>query len=139
MARKTLLFALACATLAANPALAEAANATPPKEQAAPVQRDASIPFANQGGVLDWRADGEDAIYLEDVFGHWYKAELFSPSWDLPFVQFIGLDPGPTGNLDQFGAVYIAGRRYPFSSFTEVPDPFAKRAERARQAAPARK
>lgn len=88
---------------------------------------DTAIPFADHGGVRDWRADGSGAIYIQDTSGQWYRAELFASAFDLPFVQFIGIDAGPTGTLDRFGAIYVDGQRYPFRSFVKVDGPAIKK------------
>lgn len=102
------------------PALAASAKAPPA----------ASIPFANHGGVWDWRADGDRTVYFEDNHKQWYKADLMGFSSDLPFVEFIGLDTSPSGSLDKWSAVYIHGQRYPFSSFVKVDGPPAKHAKK---------
>ena len=98
------------------------AMADEPPEQAQTEER-AMIPFADTVGIWDWRAEGNRTIYIEDNHRRWYKAVLFSPALDLPFVNFIGIDAGPTGTLDKFGAVYIHGQRYPFASFERVDGP----------------
>ena len=123
MITKHLLIALAAVSVAATPALAEGTAQSANSAQSVQSQQDVSIPFANFGGIRDWRADGDSAVYLEDVHGNWYRAELFSPAFDLPFVEFIGIDARPTGTLDKFGAVYVAGQRYPFKSLVRIPDP----------------
>lgn len=64
----------------------------------------ASIPFADTVGIWDWRSDGDQTVYLQDSRRQWYRAELFGPAPELPFVEFIGIDAGPTGTLDKFGA-----------------------------------
>lgn len=120
---KNVLTALTAVSLLAVPVMAQAA---PDEEQApapAEAQKSASIPFADSIGIRDWRADSDDAVYLQDVHGNWYRAELFMPAFDLPFVQFIGIDAGATGTLDKFGAIYVGGERYPFKSFVEVAGP----------------
>jgi len=86
----------------------------------------ASIPFANHHGVRNWVTQGNDTIFFEDSFGHWYKAVLFSPSTDLGFTNAIGIDSGPIGTLDKWGAVIVRGQRYPFQSFERVEGPPAK-------------
>jgi hypothetical protein len=113
---KLSLFAvpLAAALLAGSPAYAASHH---------PVQREASIAFANHGGVEDWRADGEDAVYFQDTHRRWYRAELFGPAFDLPFVERIGIDASPSGTLDKFGAIYVHGRRYGFRLFERVAGP----------------
>lgn len=114
-----LAIALAAASILASPAVA----ASPAAAQSHKSAQNASIPFANLGGIRDWRADSDNAVYFQDVHGNWYRAELFMPAYDLPFVQFIGIDANPNGSLDKFGAIYVDGQRYPFRSFAEVSDP----------------
>jgi len=107
--------------LAAVPLPALAAPAHPASE--------ASIPFANHGGVWDWRSDGDRTVYFEGSHRNWYKATLFAPAIDLPFVDYIGIDSSPNGTLDKWSAIYIHGQRYPFSSFVKVDGPPAKHAK----------
>lgn len=104
--------------LAAVPAAAQASPGT--------TRTDASISFANQGGVEDWRAEGDSTIYFKDQHNHWYRAVLIAPSFDLPFAEHIGIDAGPVGTLDRFGAVIVKGQRYPFTSFERVDGPPVK-------------
>ncbi|MDE2562592.1 MAG: hypothetical protein KGL48_10155 [Sphingomonadales bacterium] len=91
-------------------------------------EQSASIPFADHGGIWDWRSEGDSTVYFQDNHRQWYRAELFMPAFDLPFVEFIGIDALPSGTLDKFGAVYIHGQRYPFKSFVKVDGP-PKKAE----------
>ena len=127
MRMKHLVIGIASAAILSAPALAaDAGKADAPVQAEAINQQDASIPFANLGGIRDWRADGENAVYIQDTFGRWYKAELFMPAFNLPFVQFIGIDARPTGTLDKFGAIYVDGERYPFKSFVRVAGPVLK-------------
>lgn len=90
---------------------------------------EASIAFANQGGVDDWRATDSRTIYFEDSHGQWYRAVLMAPAFDLPFAERIGIDSGPNGTLDKFGAVVVRGQRYPFASFEKVAGPPPKRSK----------
>jgi hypothetical protein len=115
--KQTLLLApIAALALASAPALA--GNAPP--------QREASIAFADHGGVDDWRAEGDHAIYFKDQHRRWYRAELFGPCFDLPYVEHIGIDARPSGTLDKFGAIYVRGQRCAFRSFEQVPGPPSK-------------
>jgi len=84
---------------------------------------EAQIPFANYNGVRNWRAVGDRTIYFEDQHDNWYKATLFSPAFDLPFSQAIGLIPGPTGALNRWSAVWIDGQVHQFQSFEAVAGP----------------
>ena len=92
----------------------------------APARSEASIPFANHGGVDDWRAEGTRTIYFKDQHNKWYRATLMMPAFDLPFVETIGIDARPVGTLDKFGAVIVKGQRYPFASFESVSGPPSK-------------
>jgi len=87
----------------------------------------ASIPFANNGGIQDWRSEGTSVIYIEASNGRWYKATLLSPSPDLPFAQAIGFDTGPTGTLDKFSTIVIQGQRYPIATLERMAGPPPKK------------
>ena len=122
---------LPVALLAAVPFSAMAEPADPPAEaSSAPAQAEASIPFANHGGVWNWRAEGNRTLYFEDNHRNWYKAELMGVAPGLPFVSFIGLDTRPNGTLDRWSAVYIEGQRYPLVSFVKVDGPPVKKAKK---------
>lgn len=95
--------------------------------EAPAVQHNAAIHFANHGGVDDWRADGDSAIYFKDNRRRWYRAELFSPAFDLPYVEHIAIDSSPSGTLDKWGAIYVRGQRYVFRSFEAVDGPPQRR------------
>jgi len=105
------------------PFAAFAIAASPPTTVRQSPPPEASIPFADAGSVTDWRADGDQAVYFEDVHGQWYRADLMRPSFDLPFAEAIGIDSGPVGTLDRFGAIYVDGQKYQFQSFQKVESP----------------
>lgn len=94
------------------------------QEQSADAQQEAEtrdyIPFPNHGGVRDWHADGRDVIYFQDRQKRWYRAELNTPSFDLPWVQFIGIEVRGPDRLDRWSNVYIAGTRYTLRTFEMV-------------------
>ncbi|GFM27550.1 DUF6491 family protein [Novosphingobium sp. PY1] len=104
--------------LVAVPAMAEPAPTATAQQQG-----QASIPFADHGGVDDWRAGDSRTIYFRDSHRQWYRATLMSPAFDLPYVEHIGIDAGPTGTLDKFGAVVVKGQRYQITSFERVDAP----------------
>ena len=114
---------LPLAALALTPAAASAKPASPPAPAPTVIKKDASIPFANHGGVWDWRAEGTHTIYFQDRNKRWYRAELLGTATDLPFVQFVGLDTTPGDRLDRFSGIYIRGQHYAFSSFDQVAGP----------------
>jgi len=92
-----------------------------------PVQPEASIAFANHGGVEGWRAESDNMIYFQDQHRRWYRAVLFGPALDLRHVEHIGIDASPSGTLDKFGAIYVRGQRYGFRSFERVSGPPLRR------------
>jgi len=51
---------------------------------------EATISFANLGGINDWRADGDRALYVQGRNQKWYHAELMGSCIDLPNAERIG-------------------------------------------------
>lgn len=123
MMQKILLPIAAASVLAASPAMAQEQNTQATSVQQSEYGKEARIPFADSVGIRNWRADGDDAVYLEDNRRRWYRAELFTPTFGLPFVNYIGIDAGPTGTLDKFGALFIDGERHQLKSLVRIPDP----------------
>ena len=113
MTRTALIALLLALCRAAAPALAQ-----PPA-----AQRDASIPFAQHGGIWNWREDGDRTIYIQDRSHRWYKATLMGPAFDLPGAQNIGFDTGPTDSFDRFSSIVVRGQRYPLQSFVRSDGP----------------
>ena len=111
--RVTGLAALALTAWTAVPAIAQGAAET-------------SMPFANQGGVRDWQADGDSKIYVQDASGKWYLATLSVPAADLPFATKIGFETKGADTLDRFGVLIVQGARYPLSSLVQSGPPPAK-------------
>lgn len=112
-----LLFPFAALLVVAAPAMAAEAPGSIPE---------AAIPFANHGGVWDWTAEGDETVYFQDRARRWYRAKLFGPATELPYAITIGIDAGPSGRLDRWGAIIVDGQRYPFLSFERVDGPPAR-------------
>lgn len=96
-----------------------------------------SIPFADRGGIRDWRAVGRDALLVEGTGHRWYRVELFGPCFDLPFVERVGFHANPTGEFDRFSAVFVRGQRCTVKSVTASAPP-PRRTKDAPAAAPAK-
>jgi hypothetical protein len=120
-----LSFPLAAILLMSVPAAAK--PAPQPIAEPAVVKKDASIAFANHGGVWDWKAENSHTVYFQDRNKRWYRAELIGSAPDLPFVQFIGLDTKPADRLDRFSGIYVRGQHYVFKTFDQVAGPPPKR------------
>ena len=85
-----------------------------------------SMPFADQGGVRDWQADGDSKIYVQDASGKWYLATLSVAAPDLPFATKIGFETKGADQLDRFGVLIVQGARYPLNSLVQSGPPPAK-------------
>jgi hypothetical protein len=66
-----------------------------------------SIPFANHGGIRDWRADRDRGLWVQDVNGKWFYASLMGPCTGLNFAETIGFDTRPMGTFDRWSAVVV--------------------------------
>lgn len=110
------------------PALAEAPAKAGP---VVVVKADASLPFADKGGVQDWRAVSDREIWFLDTHRTWYRAVLFGPAFELPWVEHIGIDARPGGTLDRFGGIIVKGQRYNFVSFDKMSGPPPKKPGKA--------
>ena len=87
-------------------ALLAAAGAACASEAAAP---DVSIPFANHGGIRDWKADRDQGVWVQDIHRKWYYAKLMGTCIGLDFAQTIGFDTHPLGRFDQFSSIFVPG------------------------------
>jgi len=92
--------------LALGAALLAAAGAASASETITPR---AYIPFANHGGIRDWKADRDQGLWVQDVHRQWYYAKFMGPCTGLNFAQTIGFDTHPLGRFDQFSAIVVPG------------------------------
>lgn len=84
---------------------------------------EAQIPFANSGNIRDWRADGREALYVQDSRGRWYHASLMGSCIDLTSANQIAfLTRGPD-LLDKYSAIAVRGQRCQFSSLVTSAGP----------------
>lgn len=78
-----------------------------PSFAASNVTPQASIPFANHGGIRDWQADRDRGLWVKDVHGKWFYASLMSPCTGLNFATTIGFDTRPMGTFDRWSAIVV--------------------------------
>jgi hypothetical protein len=88
-----------------------------------------SIPFVASNGIIDWRADGDEALFIRGVGGHWYHVLLMGPCPTLRTATSLGFEASPLGELDHHSAIFAQGERCQISSVTrsEAPPPKRKR------------
>jgi hypothetical protein len=103
------------------PFAAGADDAAPPAE--------ARIPFANHGGIWDWRVVDDRTVLIQSNGRQWYKATLMSACFNLPFAQRVGFQSNPDGSFDKFSAIKLRGQTCPLISLVKT-DPPAKKAKR---------
>lgn len=89
-----------------------------------------SIPFVSHGGIRDWRAIDRDTLYVQDIHRNWYRAELMTNCFDLPYAEAIGFEARGTDRFDRFSSVIVRGQRCPLQSFVASGPP-PKKAKKA--------
>jgi len=105
------------------PSVASAKDATP----AASRSVEASIPFANHGGIRNWQVTGRDTLYIQDSSNHWYKASLMGPCLNLPFAETLGFKSNPDGSFDRFSSVFTGHQQCQLTSLTASAPPVSAR------------
>ena len=97
------------ASIAPGAALAAAGHA-------APAPREASIPFVNHHGILDWKVGDATTLYIQARDRNWYRATVLSSCRNLNFATRIGFDTGPSNLFDQSSYLLVEGQRCPVQS-----------------------
>lgn len=122
------LFALMFLSVAAH-----GADPAPPAAAANPAQSasepQASIPFANRGGIYDWRVVDSRTVLIQGLDRQWYRASLMSSCFDLPFAQRIGFETNPDGSFDKFSSIKLRSQNCPLVSLVKSAPP-AKQSKR---------
>ncbi len=119
-----ILSSLALAALmSVTPTLAQTSSGEMPA-----VKEEVSIPFAQFGGIDDWRADGTKALYLKGRRNNdWYYAKLMSTCQGLNFANTIGFRNEATGNFDKFSAIIVDGQPCQITSLVKSEKPPKKK------------
>lgn len=113
---------LACVAIAALPAAAAEKSA------------EAHIPFANSGGIRDWRALDDKSLFVQGTDRQWYHATLFSSCFGLSTTHNLAfVTSPPDGSFDRFSSLLVEGSRCPVVSLVKSdPPPGEKPAGEAR-------
>lgn len=84
-------------------------------------KRPVTIPFADLGGIENWRPVGDEAILIETRRDKWYRATFFGPCIGLNYSTAVGFVTHPSGSVDKFSSILVDGQRCWFKSLEEVP------------------
>ena len=123
----TLTLVLAC--LSHVPAGAQVASSPvskPPSPKAPVVDAstsEARIPFANQGGIYNWRAVNDRTLLIQAQNRQWFKATLFAPCIDLPSAQRVGFESNRDGSFDKFSSIQVRKQKCPILSLVPTQAP----------------
>jgi hypothetical protein len=121
-----------CAVLAL-PATLEAAGAdtpapkdSPPGSSGAVPAAEASIPFADHGGIYNWEVIDDRTMLLQDRDKRWYKATVLFSCQGLTSKQRVGFVANPDGSFDKMSALQVGDQRCPLKSLTRTGPPQRK-------------
>jgi hypothetical protein len=96
-------------------------------DQPAREAQQASIPFADLGGIRNFRPGPDrNTLLLEGQNRRWYLATFFGSCTEARYAETIGVMTNHAGSVDRFSGIIVEGRRCPFRSLVEVPDPDAR-------------
>jgi hypothetical protein len=114
-------------TAAANaPAGAQPADASGTSAANTAPAPEASIPFANHGGIYNWRVVNDRTVLIQSQSRRWYKATLLSSCIDLPFAERLGFESNADGSFDKFSMITARHQRCPLISLVETAAPSKK-------------
>jgi len=82
-----------------------------------------SIPLVSHQGIQNFRADGNEALYVEGRGKQWYRVELMGQCSGLNFATAIGVEGGATDRFDRFSTLVVDGQKCAVKSVTESEDP----------------
>lgn len=85
------------------------------------------IPGVNHGGIRDWVPVDDVTLLIQDNFRKWYQVKLLVPSRQLAYAESLGFVTGPSGILDNTGAIVVRGQKYPVASITASEGPKRQR------------
>ena len=67
---------------------------------------EASIPFANQGGIYDFHVEDELGLWVQARSGQWYYGKFLTPCLGIQFAITLGFVPGGgIGTFDRWSSV----------------------------------
>jgi hypothetical protein len=131
----TLTLVLTCLTYAPAGAQEPGVPVSKPPVPNAPVvdatTSEARIPFANQGGIYNWRAVNDRTLLIQARNRQWFKATLFAPCIDLPFAERVGFESNPDGTFDKFSSIRVRNQKCSILSLVPTEAPAKGKAPKA--------
>jgi len=88
---------------------------------------EASIPFANNGGIRDFETNGDRGVWIEDRQRRWYYATFIGSCPRLDHAMSIGFDTRGSSNFDKFGAIITRDDQCPISSLVTAERPLPRK------------
>lgn len=82
-----------------------------------------AIPFVRSNGILDWRAAGDEALYIRGNSGDWYFVRTMSPCTRLKTALTLGFVTSAGDQLDRYGAILAEGQRCQIESVVRSDPP----------------
>jgi hypothetical protein len=82
-----------------------------------------TIPAVAGSGILEWRAGGEDLLYIRSFLGKWYRVQLMGRCARLDDARTLGFETSALGELDRHSAIMAEGERCPISSVNRIDAP----------------
>ena len=115
-------------TLSLIPLVAWSLHAAAGNDSAASKAPETSIPFAQHGGIRDWKADRDRGLWIQDTRRHWHYAQFMGRCSGISFATTIAFDTHPIGTFDRFSSVYVPyGGRCSLQSVTASEGPPRKK------------
>ena len=84
------------------PLVAQAVEAGAAAKPEAP---EASIAFADHGGIDNWEADGDRGLWVQSSHRKWFYGTFAGPCIGLQFHETLRFRFSPSGSLDRFSQV----------------------------------
>ena len=109
-------FLIATALLGAAPAYALGPAAAP-----------GEVRIPRMGGFLEWRPDGNRALYIRADTGRWYHASLETACPRLVTRSNVRFIAAPNGDFDRYSTVVADGWRCQVASVSESAGPPQRR------------
>ena len=91
--------------------------------------------FPNSATIKNWRADGENGLWVQDRKGDWYYGKFAVICRNADFALAIGIDNRGTSTLDRFATVIVGRERCPLISFVSSAPPPTKAELKAKREA----